>query len=61
MREELMEDFKEYEDIQDDLEDYLSNGIINEEQSCHESLEMMSANSFGMENISDYNSNKNSN
>ena len=61
MREDLMEDFKEFEDNQEDLENFISNGIINEEQSCHESLEIMSANSFGMDQMSDYLSNKNCN
>lgn len=52
MRDELMEDFKEFEDTQADLEEYMSNGVINEENTCQDSVEIMS-NSFELEQVSD--------
>ena len=54
MRDELREDLKEFESNNIDLEEYISNGIINEEDSIHDSLEMLSEQSFGLDNVSNY-------
>ena len=52
-----MEDFKEFEETQAELEEYFSNGIINEENTCQDSLEMASEYSYGIDQMSEYNSN----
>ena len=56
-----MEDLEEFETNQMDLNDYMSNGIINEEDIIDDPNEIFSQQSYGLENMSNYNSIKLSN
>lgn len=60
MRQELMDDLKEFEENQAELEEYMSNGIIAEENTIQDSVEMMSVYSYGLENDSELNTSQNS-
>jgi hypothetical protein len=59
MRDELMEDLQEFETNQMNLEEYMSNEMMNN-GLMNQSMEMMSNQSYGLHNISHHNSVKES-